>query len=132
MKPNYFVKRLTIALFSVLTIATLWFSTPNAIAAPLLADAASKAESKAQEGMSDSKGFVRDVQDKVKEAARSNAAKVDRATDGDSAIARKAKSDAATIQKRANEDADRTQKAIDKSKNVVEKAVDGIKDAFGR
>ena len=133
MKPNYFVKRLMTGLFAVLTMASLWLSTPATIAAPIvLADAGSKAQAKVSEDTSSTKSFVRDVKDKVKDAAKSNAAKVDRATDGDNVFARKAKSDAATIEKRANEDADRTQKAIDTSKNVVEKTIDGIKEAFGK
>jgi len=133
MKPSYFVKRLITGLFAVLTMISLWFSTPNAIAAPaLLANAGSKAEAKANEDAANTKGFVREARDKVKEAARSNASKIDNATEGDNIISRKAKDDAATIQRRANEDADRTQKAIDNTKNAVEKAVDGIKNAFGQ
>ncbi len=145
MKLNYFTKTLSMlgrwiatALFSVAAIAFVWngafFSNTSAMASPaatLIADAGSKAEGKVNEFAGDNKSFVRDVKDKVQDAAKSNAAKVDRATDNDSAVASKAKRDSARIQKRADEDAARTQKAIDNSKNVVERTVEGIKDAFG-
>ncbi len=129
MKPNYFVKRLMTGLFAILTMASLWFSTPNAIAAPTLL---ASAEGKAQATQDNSKGFVNKVRDTVKDAAKSNASKVDNSTDGDSVAARKAKDDAATIQKRADEDAARTKDAIDNNMGVVKKAVEGIKDAFGQ
>lgn len=128
MQPNYFVKRLITGLFAVLTMTSLWFSTPNAIAAPTLLTTAKGA---AQATEDNSKSFVDNVKGKVKDAAKSNASKVDRSTD-DSAAASKAKSDAATIQKRADEDAARTKDAIDNNMGAVKKAVEGIKDAFGQ
>ncbi|MBW4419584.1 MAG: hypothetical protein KME13_10180 [Myxacorys californica WJT36-NPBG1] len=145
MKLNYLTKTLSMmgrwivtTLFCVSAIAFVWqgafFSNTSALASPaatLIADAGSKAEGKVNEFAGDNKSFVRDVKDKVQDAAKSNAAKVDQATDDDNPIAGKAKRDAARIQKRAEEDATRTQEAIDNNKNVVERAVEGIKDAFG-
>ncbi|MBW4538166.1 MAG: hypothetical protein KME43_03360 [Myxacorys chilensis ATA2-1-KO14] len=145
MKLNYLTKTLSMmgrwiatTLFCVSAIAFVWqgafFSNTSALASPastLIANAGSKAEGKASEVAGENKSFVRDVKNKVQDAAKSNAAKVDRATDDDSAIAGKAKRDAARIQKRAEEDASRTQEAIDNNKNVIERTVEGIKDAFG-
>lgn len=145
MKLNYLTKSLSTlgrwiatTLFCVSAIAFVWqgafFANTSAMASPaatLIADAGSKAEGKANEIAGENKSFVRDVKDKVQDAAKSNAAKVDRATDNDSAVAGKAKRDAARIDAKAEKDAARTQKAIDNSKNVVERTVEGIKDAFG-
>jgi cell pole-organizing protein PopZ len=131
MKLNYFVKRCAAAVLSVLTIAFIFFSNP-AVAAPVLADAGSKVQSKASEDASNTKGFVRETREKVKEAANSNASKVTRSDEPGGFFAEKAQKDARRIEKRADEDAARTQKAIDNSKNAVEKAVDGIKEAFGQ
>ncbi|MBW4441838.1 MAG: hypothetical protein KME10_11495 [Plectolyngbya sp. WJT66-NPBG17] len=129
MKPNYFVKRLMTGLFAVLTMASLWFSTPNANAAPIFFANANKAAQATEDA---SKGIVEKARDTVKDAARSNSSKVDNSTDGDSTAARKAKDDAGTIQKRADEDASRTKDAIDNNMGAVKKAVEGIKDAFGQ
>ncbi len=148
MKLNYLMKKLSTvgrflakSVLCVLAIAFVWqgafFSNTAAMANPTAnliasADAGDQVKYKASEDAGRAKGFIRDTTDKVKEAAKSNAAKVDRATDDGSFVERKAKSDAATIQRRAEEDASRTQKAVDNAKNVVESAVDKIKDVFGK
>ncbi len=86
---------------------------------------------KANEDADNTKGFIRDVKSKVKDAAKSNASKVEDATDGSgNFLERKANKDAATIQKRADEDAARTQNAVDATKNKVKGAVDNIREAF--
>jgi len=148
MKLNYLMKELSTVgrflaktLLFVLAIAFVWqgafFSNTTAMANPTAnliasADAGDQVKYKASEDAGRAKGFIRDTTDKVKEAAKSNAAKVDRATDNGSFVERKAKSDAATIQRRAEEDASRTEKAVDNTKNAVESAVDKIKDVFGK
>lgn len=146
MKLHNFTKRLATAgrwiaatLFCLSAIAFVWqgafLPIAPAIASgftnPILAtDAGDRVKSKVSEDTANTKGFIRDTADKVKETAKTNAAKVDRSTDDGSVAERKAKKDAATIQKRADEDASRTQKAVDNTKNAVEKAVDSIKNAF--
>jgi hypothetical protein len=148
MKLNYLMKRLSIAgrwmattLLCLSAIAFMWqgafFSNTSAMAAPFAnsiaaADAGDKIQDKASTDAGRAKNFIRDTEDKVKETAKKNAAKVDRATDDGSVAERKAKKDAATIQKRAGEDSARTQKAVDNTKNAVERTVDSIKDAFGK
>lgn len=145
---NYLMKRLSTArrwmattLLCLSAIAFMWqgafFSNTSAMATPALnsiaaADLGDKIQGKASEDAGRAKNFIRDTEDKVKETAKKNAAKVDRATDDGSVAERKAKKDAATIEKRAEEDSARTQKAVDNTKNVVERAVDSIKDAFGK
>ncbi len=147
MKPNFLAncvsamgRWLAVGLFCFSAIAFVWqgafFSTTDAFAAPMThlvaaADAGSEIQGKASKDAGRAKGFVRDTTDKLKQTARTNAAKVDRATDDDSAVARKAKKDAARIERKANKDSARTQTAIDKTKNAVERTVDNIKDAFG-
>ncbi|MEA5597240.1 hypothetical protein [Rivularia sp. UHCC 0363] len=97
----------------------------------LIASVGSEAKQKANEDAENTKGFIRDVKDKVKDAAKSNASKVEDATDGSgNFLERKAKNDAATIQKRANEDAARTQNAVDATKDAFKDAVDNIREAF--
>ena len=146
MQLNYFTKRLSTVgrwvattLFCVSAIAFVWqgafFSTPAAMAAPtanLIAAAGTSDQVKGEvtEKLGESKNFIEDVKDKVKETANKNADRVEDATDGRSYVERKANRDAARIEKRADEDAARTQEAVDNTKNVVEKAVDSIKDAF--
>lgn len=147
MKLNYFAKRrsvvgrwLTTALLCVSAIAFVWqgafFSNTSAMAVSTTnllatADAGSEIQGKASKDAGRAKGFVRDTTDKLKQTAKTNAAKVDRATDDGSAIGRKAKKDAARIERKAEKDSARTQTAIDKTKNAVERTVDSIKDAFG-
>lgn len=146
MKLNYFPKQLsglgrwvTTALLCVTAIAFAWqgafFSSTPALAAEMpfiaAADAGSEIQGKASKDAGRTKSFVRDTTDKLKQTAKTNAAKVDRATDADSAIGRKAKKDAARIERKADKDSARTQTAIDKTKSAVESAVDNIKDAFG-
>jgi hypothetical protein len=148
MKLNYLTKRLSTArrwmattLLCLSAIAFMWqgafFSNTSAMASPALnsiaaADLGDKIQDKASTDAGRAKNFIRDTEDKVKETAKTNAAKVDRATDGGSVAERKAKKDAATIDKRATEDSARTQKAVDNTKNAVERTVDNIKDAFGK
>lgn len=132
-------KRLIASTLACLAIATLvWqgnFLVDNsAIALPqqviLAASNLDKAQNKAQNDAESTKGFVRDVKNKVQETARKNADRVDDATDGSNFLERKAQRDAGRVQQRAEQDAARTQEAIDDTKNVFERAVDGVKDAF--
>ncbi|MEG5054885.1 MULTISPECIES: hypothetical protein [unclassified Microcoleus] len=107
--------------------AAMAFPAVNSIAA---ADAGDTVQEKASKDAGRAKNFIRDTEDKVKETAKTNAAKVDRASEDGSVVERKAKKDAATIEKRASEDSARTQEAVDNTKNAVERAVDSIKDVF--
>jgi hypothetical protein len=111
-----------------------FFSNTAAMASPAVniaaADAGDAVQEKASKDAGRAKNFIRDTEEKVKETAKTNAAKVDRASDDGSLVERKAKKDAATIEKRASEDSARTQKAVDNTKNAVERAVDSIKDVF--
>lgn len=148
MQLNYLMKRLSTAgrwmattLLCLSAIAFMWqgafFSNTSAMAAPALnsiaaADLGDKIQGKASEDAGRAKNFIRDIEDKVKETAKTNAAKVDRSTNDGSVAERKAKKDAATIEKRATEDSARTQKAVDNTKNAVERTVDSIKGAFGK
>ena len=113
-----------------------FFSNTAAMASPavnsIAADAGDGVQEKASKDAGRTKNFIRDTEEKVKETARTNAAKVDRASDDGSFVERKAKEDKATIEKRASEDSARTQKAVDNTKNAVERAVDGIKDVFSK
>ncbi|MEG3850024.1 hypothetical protein QT971_22310 [Microcoleus sp. herbarium19] len=148
MKLNYFTKQLSIVgrwmaatVLCVSAMAFIWsgafFSNTAAMASPTVssiaaADMGDGVQEKVSKDAGRAKNFIRDTEDKVKETAKTNAAKVDRASDDGSAVERKAKKDAATIQKRATEDSARTQKAVDNTKNAVESAVDSIKDAFSK
>jgi hypothetical protein len=147
MQLHYFAKQASIVarwlkttVLCALAIAVVWqgalLSNTAAMAAPTAsliaaADAGSEIQGKASKDAGRTKSFVRDTTDKLKQTAKSNAAKVDRATDDGSAIGRKAKKDAAKIERKADKDSARTQTAIDKTKNAVERTVDNIKDAFG-
>jgi hypothetical protein len=125
MKLNYVVK----ALMSFVLVAFVMFASPAvSIASPILADAGSKVQSKVGEDTANTKGFVREAREKVKEAANSNASKVSDADKG-GFFSKKAQRDAGRIERRANEDAARTQKAIDNTKDAVNKAVNGVRDA---
>ena len=147
MKLNYFMKRLSTVvqclattLVCVAAIAVVWqgafFSNTTALAdsMPQLiatsgADQIKEAADKVTEG---SKKIIRGTEDKVKETANTNAAKVD-AADEDGGIAEsKAMRDKNRIERRAEEDADRTEKAAEKSMNAVKNVVDNIKDAFSK
>jgi len=147
MKLNYFAQRLstvgrwlTKTLFCVAAIAFIFqcgfFSNTSAMAAPTVnviaaADVSDNVQDKASEDAGRTKNFIRDTEEKVKQTANKNAARVEQATDGDSNfIERKAKRDRDRIEKRAEEDSARTQEAVDNTKNVVEKAVENIKDVF--
>ncbi|MEG4148848.1 hypothetical protein [Microcoleus sp. Pol12B5] len=148
MKLNYFTKRLsTLGRLMATTVlclsamAFVWsgafFSNTAAMASPAVnliaaADAGDGVQEKASKDAGRTKNFIRDTEDKVKETAKTNAAKVDRASEDGSVVERKAKKDAATIEKRASEDSARTQKAVDNTKNAVESAVDSIKGVFGK
>lgn len=109
MKLNYFTKGLSIVgrwiattLFCVSAIAFIWHGAfivnTSAMANPatnLIASVdADDAKSKAREDARNTKGFVQETRDKLKEAANSNANKVDDATDNGSFIGRKAQRDA--------------------------------------
>ncbi|MEG5135576.1 hypothetical protein QUB52_02655 [Microcoleus sp. A6-C6] len=146
MKLNYFIKRistvgryLAATVLCVSAMAFVWqsslFSNTAAMASPAVssiaaADLGDQVQNKASTDAGRAKNFIRDTEEKVKETAKTNAAKVDRASEDGSVAERKAKKDAATIEKRAEEDSARTQKAVDNTKNAVERAVDSIKDAF--
>jgi len=148
MKLNSFTQRLstvgrwmaaTVLCVSAMTFVWqgAFFSNTAAMASPAVnliaaADAGDTVQEKASKDAGRTKNFIRDTEEKVKETAKTNAAKVDRASDDGSLVERKAKKDAATIEKRAEEDSARTQKAVDNTKNVVERAVDSIKDVFSK
>ena len=148
MKLNSFTQRLSTVgrwmaatVLCVSAMAFVWsgafFSNTAAMASPAVnliaaADAGDAAQQKASKDAGRTKNFIRDTEEKVKETAKTNAAKVDRASEDGSLVERKAKKDAATIEKRASEDSARTQKAVDNTKNAVERAVDSIKDVFSK
>lgn len=146
MKLNSLTKRLSTVgrwmaatVLCVSAMAFVWqgafFSNTAAMASPAVniaaADAGDAVQEKASKDAGRAKNFIRDTEEKVKETAKTNAAKVDRASEDGSVVERKAKKDAATIEKRASEDSARTQEAVDNTKNAVERAVDSIKGAFG-
>ncbi|WP_228057658.1 hypothetical protein [Tychonema sp. LEGE 07203] len=146
MKLNYFAKLLsTVGRWMAATVlclgamAFVWqggfLSNTAAMASPAVnsiaaADIGDGMQEKASKDAGRTKNFIQDAEEKVKETAKTNAAKVDRASDNSSFVERKAKEDAATIEKRAEEDSARTQEAVDNTKNAIERAVDSIKDAF--
>ena len=148
MKLNSLTKRLSTVgrwmaatVLCVSAMAFVWsgafFSNTAAMASPAVnliaaADAGDAVQEKASKDAGRAKNFIRDTEEKVKETAKTNAAKVDRASDDGSVVERKAKKDAATIEKRASEDSARTQKAVDNTKNAVERAVDSIKGVFSK
>ena len=148
MKLHYFTKRLSTfgrylaaTALCVSAMAFVWsgafFSNTAAMASDAVsliaaADLGDKVQDKASKDAGRAKNFIRDTEEKVKETAKKNAAKVDRSSENGSVIERKAKKDAATIEKRAEEDSARTQKAVDNTKNAVESAVDNIKGAFSK
>ncbi len=146
MKLNYLTKRLSTLgrflatiLICVSAIALGWnfvfSSNAAAIAAPAAnaiasADAGDRVKGAADEVAKGSKNFIRDTEDKVKQTANKNAAKVDRADDEGTFVEGKAKRDRNRIEQRAEEDAARTQKAVDNNMNAVKRTVDNIKGAF--
>jgi uncharacterized protein (DUF2147 family) len=147
MKLNSLTQRLSTVgrwmaatVLCVCAMAFVWegafFSNTAAMASPAVnsmaaeADAGDAVQEKASKDAGRAKNFIRDTEEKVKETAKTNAAKVDRASEDGSVVERKAKKDAATIEKRASEDSARTQKAVDNTKNAVERAVDSIKGVF--
>ncbi|MCC3406629.1 MAG: hypothetical protein JGK17_13760 [Microcoleus sp. PH2017_10_PVI_O_A] len=148
MKLNYFTKRLsTVGRWMAATVLCLWamvfvwsggfFSNNAAMASGAVnsiaaADMGDAVQEKASKDAGRAKNFIRDTEEKVKETAKTNAAKVDRASEDGSVAEGKAKKDAATIEKRAEEDSARTQKAVDNTKNAVERTVDSIKGAFSK
>ena len=147
MKLNHFIKRLstvgiwlTTTLVCVAAVALVWqgtsFSDTTALAAPvpqlIAADTGDQIKRAADKVTEGSKNIIRGTEDKVKEAANSNAAKVDRADEDGGIAETKAIRDKNRIEKRAGEDADRTEKAAEKSMGAVKNAVDKIKDVFGK
>ena len=146
MKLNYFTKRfstvgrwMAATVLCVSAMAFVWqgafFSITAAMASPIVnsiaaADAGDGVQQKASKDAGRTKNFIRDTEEKVKETAKKNAAKVDRADDEGSGVERKAKRDRDRIEQRAEEDAARTEKAVDKNMNAVKRTVDSIKDAF--
>ncbi|MEG4940083.1 hypothetical protein [Microcoleus sp. F4-D5] len=148
MKLNCFTKRLSTlgrwmaaTVLCVSAMAFVWqgafFSKTAAMASPIVnsiaaADVGDEIQQKASKDAGRTKNFIRDTEEKVKETAKKNAAKVDRASDDGSFVERKAKKDAARIEKRAEEDSARTQKAVDNTKNAVERTVYSIKGAFSK
>lgn len=147
MKLNYFMKRLSAlgqclatTLVCVAALAFVWqgafFSNTKALAdsTPQLiatsgADQIKGAADKVTEG---SKKIIRGTENKVKETANTNAAKVDQADDDGGIAERKATRDKNRIERRAEEDAARTEKRAEKSMDAVKHAVDNIKDAFSK
>ena len=117
MKLNQFTKQLSTVgrwvattLFCLSAITFVWqgayFTNNSAMAAPISiasGDLGDKVKDKAEDVAKGSKNLIRDTQDKVKDAASSNAKKVEKSTDSDSKVEDKAKSDRDTIFKRADE-----------------------------
>ncbi len=130
------VKRwIATSILSLLTIAFVWqgmfIANDTAMAdSVMLADIGDLVENKADRNLNQTKGFIEDTKEKVKQTANKNASKVDRATDNDSLLENKAKKDAKRIENKADKDATQTKKAVDKTQNVIESAVDNIRDAF--
>ncbi|MBD2108143.1 hypothetical protein H6F49_14350 [Nodosilinea sp. FACHB-13] len=146
MKSNRFMtqlstlgRKLTVTLVCLVAIAFVWqsplVSNISAMAAPAgtliaTADAGNQVKGAAEDIKGASKNIIRGTEDKVKDAARSNASKVDQADETGSAVEGKAKRDRNRIEQKASKDADRTEQAAEKSMNAVERAVDNIKGAF--
>lgn len=130
------VKRwIATSILSLLTIAFVWqgmfIANDTAMAdSVMLADIGDRVENKADRDLNQTKGFIEDTKEKVKETANKNASKVDRATDNDSFLENKAKKDANRIENKADKDAAKTKKAVDKTQNIIESTVDNIKDVF--
>ncbi|NJK56149.1 MAG: hypothetical protein HC939_09195 [Pleurocapsa sp. SU_5_0] len=123
------------SILSLLTIAFVWqgmfIANDTAMAdSVMLADMGDRVENKADRDLDQTKGFIEDTKEKVKETANKNASKVDRATDNDSFLENKAKKDANRIENKADKDAAKTKKAVDKTQNIIESTVDNIKDVF--
>lgn len=123
------------SILSLLTIAFVWqgmfIANDTAMAdSVMLADMGDRVENKADRDLNQTKGFIEDTKEKVKETANKNASKVDRATDNDSFLENKAKKDANRIENKADKDAAKTKKAVDKTQNIIESTVDNIKDVF--
>ncbi|NJO96289.1 MAG: hypothetical protein HC764_09905 [Pleurocapsa sp. CRU_1_2] len=123
------------SILSLLTIAFVWqgmfIANDTAMAdSVMLADMGDRVENKADRDLDQTKGFIEDTKEKVKETANKNASKVDRATDNDSLLENKAKKDANRIENKADKDAAKTKKAVDKTQNIIESTVDNIKDVF--
>lgn len=147
MKLNYFMKRLSTVgrwlattLVCVAAIALVWqgafFSNTTALADSMpqlvATSGADQIKGAADKVTEASKKVIRGTEDKVKETANTNAAKVDQA-DADGGIAeRKATRDKNRIERKAEEDADRTEKRAEKSMDAVKNVVDNIKDAFSK
>lgn len=119
-------------LLSLLAIAFVWqgsLITDNVA----LADTADKVENKVGQGLENSKDFVDNVKQSVKQSASKSESRVDESTDGDDGlIENKADKDAARIKSKADSDAASTKDAIDKTGNVIEDAIDGIKNVFDK
>jgi len=127
------------AFVCVAATAFVWqgafFSNTTALAdttPQLIADVGDQIKGAADKVTEGSKKIIRGTEDKVKETAKENAAKVDRADKDGGMAERKAKRDKNRIQKRASEDAARTEKAAEKSMGAVKDTVDNIKDAFSK
>lgn len=139
MKLNSFTKRLSVAgrwiaatLLFVCATAFAWqgafLADTAAMAAPhgtlIASDLGDDAKDSTEDARRSNKSFVRNVRDKIEDAAKSNAEKVEDTLGDDNAISRKAKKDSQRIVKRAEEDASRTQKAIDKNLGSAKDALD--------
>jgi hypothetical protein len=147
VKQNYFMQRLSTAgrwmattFLCVAAIAFVWqgafFSNTTALAdstpqllATSVGDQIKEAADNVTEG---SKNIIRGTEDKVKETARKNAAKVDRADKDGGMAERKAKRDKNRIERKAEKDAARTEKAAKKSMNAVKGAVDKVEGALSK
>lgn len=147
MKLNYFRKRLSTVrqclattLVCVAAIALVWqggfFSNTKALAdstPQLIATSGAEQIKGAADKVTEvSKKIIRGTEDKVKETANTNAAKVDAADDDGGIAERKATRDKNRIERKASEDAARTEKRAEKSMDAVKDAVDNIKDAFSK
>jgi hypothetical protein len=140
MRVNQFssMKRwIVTSILSLLTITFVWqgmFVNNNIAMADslVLADIYNRVENKVDRDVENTKGFIQDTKEQVKETANRNASKVDRATDNDSLLENKAEKDADRIENKANKDAAKTKKTVDKTENIIDSAIDNIKDVFGK
>jgi len=147
VKLNHLIKRLsTVRFWMATTLACValtvfvwqdaFFSNTAALADSMShliatsgADQIKEAADKVTEG---SKKIIRGTENKVKETARTNAAKVDQADDDNGIAKRKAIRDKNRIESRAEEDAARTEERAEKSMGAVKDVVDKVKGAFSK
>ncbi len=147
MKLNHLTKVLTrlgrflaTTMFCVSAIAFVWqgafFSNTAAMANPAVnliasGDLGDQVKDKASEGFDQSRNFIDDTKERLKNTANKNADKVE-AKSNDNDVVGKANRDAARIEERSESHAANTKEAVDKTENFVERAIDNIKDTFSK